>query len=43
MMTVMMIMTMMTIWKKENSNNRKLRKNSQLQIGIELTTGPSEF
>ena len=41
-MTVMMIMTMMIIWKKENSNNRKLRKNSELQIRIELTTGPSE-
>ena len=28
------------IWNKENSDNRKLRKNSELRVRIELTTLP---
>ena len=35
---IIIIIIIIVIWEKETSNTRKLRKNSELKVRIELTT-----
>ena len=37
-MIIIIIIIIIIIWEKETSNTRKLRKNSELKVRIELTT-----